>query len=71
MAKIEIVSITYRSNGQEFTAKPGNKNEVFGVAGVGFTQCTPGEKRCEGGFVKICCSVAGLSPDWLTSTERC
>jgi hypothetical protein len=68
--KIEIVSITYRSNGKKFTAKvtprPAEKKNV-----LGFTQCTPGDTKCEDGIVYICWNIGGGQSDWLTSNEPC
>jgi len=73
--KVEIVSVTYRSNGQEFTATPLEKKLTkkrgFDVAtNDDLGECTPGDVRCENGIRLICFNIGGQT-DWLTSDERC
>ena len=73
--KIEIVSVTYRSNGQEFTAtpldkKPTRKKRLAADAGDELGECTPGDVKCENGVRFICFRIGGQT-DWLTSNEPC
>lgn len=73
--KIEIVSVTYRSNGQEFTATPmekksARKKRFAAHEGDELGECTPGDIKCENGVRFICFQIGGQT-DWLTSNEPC
>lgn len=72
--KIEIVSITYKVNGETFTANREKKkasNAKGLVAAAEGRVCTPGETKCENGILFRCFDIGDGQTDWLTGNETC
>ena len=72
--KIEIISITYKVNGETFTATREKKKPARAKGLVPATAarvCTPGETKCENGILFRCFEIGDGQTDWLTGNETC
>lgn len=72
--KIEIISITYKVNGETFTATREKKKQTRakGLLAVGEARvCTPGDTKCENGILFRCFDIGDGQADWLTGNEPC